>query len=252
MDFLNWNDEAYLGGEGVLTGCDERQEWMLKCWWDHYSKTNSHPVTFFDFGMSKSARLWCEKRGHTISFSLSNTFMKENEPFPLPKTWTPKQKSGALSQRKIWFTKAFSLLQTPYENSLWTDLDCQVKGSLTPLLRWGSFGVAEDYFETSKEWKKVGYLPQDAVGYQAGVIVFKRHSPIINAWLKNCYLNRKEDFSDQSILSKTLHHQPFSFHSIPSIYNWIDPEKENPDAVIVHHAGNILKRKILKELGLHG
>ena len=62
-----------MNKEGVLTGCDESHEWMLKLWWNYYSQTNTYPVTFCDFGMSKSARLWCEKRGDIITPKAPNT-----------------------------------------------------------------------------------------------------------------------------------------------------------------------------------
>jgi len=50
------NRKKKPSGNGLITGCDETHEWMLPTWWKHYSKRNSSPVSFIDFGMSKSAK----------------------------------------------------------------------------------------------------------------------------------------------------------------------------------------------------
>lgn len=53
--------------QGVITGCNQNHEWLLKGWWHHFSKHNTLPVAFVDFGMSASAKAWCEKKGQVIS-----------------------------------------------------------------------------------------------------------------------------------------------------------------------------------------
>ena len=73
--------------EGVITGCNENHEWLLKTWWHYYTKSNSYPVTFMDFGMSKSARIWCEKRAPVISIPLPKTASKEEVDPQKAKIW---------------------------------------------------------------------------------------------------------------------------------------------------------------------
>jgi len=55
---LSWGEKGY--GNGVVVAANGTQEWLLKWWWDHYSKNSDFPVTFFDLGKSKSARNFCE------------------------------------------------------------------------------------------------------------------------------------------------------------------------------------------------
>ncbi len=72
-------DDNYIGGDGILTGCDQNQEWMLKWWWENYTACNQFPVTFVDFGMTASAKKWCEKHGTVTSFALPDNFFPNKD-----------------------------------------------------------------------------------------------------------------------------------------------------------------------------
>ena len=253
-DLLKWDSQNYLGGKGILTGCDEGYEWMLKWWWDNYSKTNTLPVTIFDYGMSKSARAWCQKRTNVISFSLPDSYMKKRQPIPLPPKWPKKWHNDILNHRKIWFSKPLSFFKTPYEKNLWVDLDCKFIRPVDEIFDYCDQGdgiaLSLDVPETIKIWKEVGFLSKQATGYQAGVIVFKRHSPIINKWAENCILNRKTEYSDQTCLSHTLSSENFHASLLSQLYNWLDAKKVHPEAKIVHYGGDEFKIQLIKELKL--
>ena len=83
MKNLKWETSNFIGGDGVLTGCDENHEWMLKWWWKHYTSSNTLPVTFLDFGMSKSAQIWCKKRGLVIPVNMEESALYSKEKLPI-------------------------------------------------------------------------------------------------------------------------------------------------------------------------
>jgi len=65
--------------KGVLIACDEKQEWLLSWWWENYSQENALPVTLVDLGMSREAKLWCEKRFDLIDFAFDQNFVAPKE-----------------------------------------------------------------------------------------------------------------------------------------------------------------------------
>src|SRR5437868_5082609 len=106
---------------GILVGCDKQQEWMLKWWWGHYSKHNSFPIAFIDFGMSEEAKSWCRQKGKLLPLTCPKDFV-------FPKTLIPKELIGEWEKsygekiwhsREQWFRKPFALLQTPFRQTIW-------------------------------------------------------------------------------------------------------------------------------------
>lgn len=84
---------------GVITGCSAKEEAFLPRWWEHFSKYNTCPVTFVDFGMSDEALSFCKAHGHLMQ-SLS---------------------------------KHSALRATPYQETIWTDIHCEIQENLSPL-----------------------------------------------------------------------------------------------------------------------
>ncbi|MEM7174415.1 MAG: hypothetical protein AAF443_00595 [Chlamydiota bacterium] len=237
---------------GVVVGCDHHQEWLLKWWWSHYSKTNHLPVTFFDFGMTMSARKWCARHGSLVSFSLPKGFLSSKNPFPLPSHWPKRWADTVRNQRLVWFTKAFSLLLTPYEKTVWIDLDCQCRKAVNSVFdfcdRESGFAVAVDDKNTVKKWKQMGFLAPTVTGYQTGVIAFVAQSKVITAWAEHCLLYRNNEYSEQTALSHTIAKKKWPISLLSSDYNWLTPEQEHPSAVIAHYGGEERKVHLIREL----
>lgn len=236
--------------EGILIGCDERQEWLLKWWWNHYSKTNSYPVTFLDYGLTPCAKSWCQSKGHVIS-SLPPDWISNQETISEQASWAKNVPLYVWNHRPVWFTKAFSLFETPYEKTIWIDLDCEVKKNLSPLFHYAEYGdgfaITTDAPDYVQHFKEIKALHPEAVGMQVGVFAFRCNSPVLDAWLKHCYENHDQEFSEQTALSHVLYHHAFKTYDITSEYNWLYPENPNPDAAIVHHTGASRKRKLMLE-----
>lgn len=189
-----------------------------------------------------------------ISFSLPDTLMKDKEPFPLPEKWPQKWQTDIINQRKIWFTKALSLLKTPYEKTLWVDLDCKFLTPVDDIFSTcdneGGLALTLDVPETTKRWKEVGFLSQNAKGYQVGVILYKRHSALMNKWAKNCVLKHKIEYSEQTSLDHTLEEENIPVPLLSQYYNWLDAKRVHPEAKIVHYGGEEHKIQLVKELQL--
>ena len=172
-----WSTSKPTIQNGVITGCDETMEWMIKWWWKHYFATNKLPVTFLDFGLSKSAKLWCEKRMNLISCPVPEQFQREKLSFHLPTSWPVTWREKRLKERKFWFTKICSLLKTPYSSSLWVDIDCKFLGKIDAIFDLcknpNGIALSIDTEETIASWKQCGLLKPNAKGYLAGLILFK-------------------------------------------------------------------------------
>ncbi len=248
-DLLHW--AACQTKRGVIVGCDAGSEWLLKWWWRHYTAHNSFPVVFFDFGMTQSARLFCEKKGEVFPLSLPKSFFHSAELFPLPSCWPSHWKKTVQRRRKLWFTKAFALLKTPFEETVWLDLDCQCRGLIQGLFshchKNKGFAVALDEPHTVECWKRFGLLLPHVVGYQAGVVAFRHGAPAISKWACHCLTYRNSEYSEQTALSHTIAKHRWKVSLLPSIYNWLTPEQENEEALIAHYGGDERKFHLIRD-----
>ncbi len=239
-----------MKNRGILTGCDSRQEWLLPWWWRHYQATNTLPVTLFDFGLTTSARSWCERRMEVGSFPPPYSLFKPKEALDPALPWLRRVPGYVWSMRPIWFTKAFCLEQAPYTHNLWLDIDCEVKADLAPLfsnnLRHRSFGLTRDAARYEQAFHQTGALRPRVVGYQAGVLLFHCRSSLVNAWIRRCYHACNREFSEQSALSHLLHQTAHPFALLPKEANWLFPDTAPSTALVVHHSGAFAKRRLIE------
>ncbi|MBF5060198.1 hypothetical protein [Candidatus Neptunochlamydia vexilliferae] len=230
--------------KGVMTGCDDRQEWMLKWWWKHYSEHNDYPVIFWDFGMSPAAKAWCANRGEVVSFD-ANLNLQKNDTAP----WADKVSKSVWERRKVWFSKPLILKESPFEETIWTDIDCEVKQNLSPLFEMtrskDGFAISYDSEKNIAEARRWSTLKEGVRGVQAGVFAYRQNSPLVLEWIDYCMRHLGEENSDQSALSHLLHEKPFDITIFSDKYNWLLPEVPNPHATIVHHTGVGRKRALL-------
>lgn len=237
---LQWEALNYIGSDGILTGCDDKQEWMLKWWWDHYSQNNSLPVTFFDFGMTKSARLWCEKRGCVVSIVLPKNIVASKEEVEKDRgeMWESVYSGDVWQSRLGWFSKPFALLKSPYDRSCWIDLDCQIMRPLNELIAASDLGtgvaIVREVERSVLFCKKFGIYLEGEVSYNTGVISFKRGSPIILKWAENTLYRTKEFLGDQDVFNRTIFEEKFSLHELPSHFNARPLDGIFPETTILH------------------
>lgn len=229
---------------GVIAGCDVAQEWLLEWWWERYHAGNAFPVTFVDLGLSEKAHRWCAERGEVVVIDLDMSFVRSKQEIDpdlvvLWDSWVDRWDS-----RKAWFKKPFALLHSPYETSIWLDLDCEVLSSIQAL-----FSMVDRSFEVAlaRERRK-DHLPKwhsDLV-YNGGVIVFKHGSSIIEKWAQ-ATLSRNQFFlGDDFLLSAIIREENLSIIELEEIYNWRIVKGVDLNAVIVHWVG---AKSFIRECG---
>ncbi|NGX50913.1 MAG: hypothetical protein K1060chlam2_00765 [Chlamydiae bacterium] len=238
---LNWDESHFQGGDGIVIAADENQEWFLKWWWNHYSKENSYPVTFFDIGMSKSARIWCESKGEVRTFTFPDGWIKDRSQID-PKQieeWEERYQGKLWEGRKQWFCKPYILLQSPYQRTIWTDLDCEVRRPLHELF---------NYCNEADGFSILKLQLEDSNLYSAGVIVSRRYSPVVKKWAEDIYNDNEKHFGDENILIETLNREKFNITPYSLLYNWPTIIPQNVETVIRHHIGGYGKTCILRDL----
>ncbi|MEI6241808.1 MAG: hypothetical protein WCP39_00185 [Chlamydiota bacterium] len=212
--------------KGVLVGTDKNQEWLLPWWYFHYSATNTFPITFGNFGMSKKALAWCEKRGSVLE-APSSDFVTKKEIISsdLRKKWDQNRAATPFwKSRPAWFLKPLLMQQSPYQQTLYLDLDCQVYQNLNPIFDFsnnpGGFSIAQDpivCFPQSKNF----VFPPNITRYNSGVIVYQKNSPLIEKWASYCLEKNHLFPGDQDVLEYILSTEDFHhFSELPILYNW--------------------------------
>lgn len=243
--------------DGIIIGCDNKQEWLLPWWWMHYSLHNNYPVTFVNFGnMSKEAQLWCTERGelkHLNFLDFPLTPKDEIHP-PLLSIWESSHPQNDLWEtRAAWFTKPFALLESPYKRTIWIDTDCQIRGELGKLFEFceNPSGMAmrmePDVFQELDIHR--GLLQPGELLYNSGVIVYKNSSPVIKEWANQSLTQNRYFVGDQQLLSHILFINKITIQELPEIYNWRMDYGGNLDAVIYHWLGSF-KEGIKQQIAL--
>jgi hypothetical protein len=215
--------------DGVMVGSDRNQEWMLPWWWKHYSKYSFLPVAFADFGMSEKAREWCRNRGQLLSIDTPTDFISSKSAVDksLADQWEKEHQDKVWASREGWLKKPLAMTQTPFERTLWTDLDCEIIGSITPLFQkihlHSGIAMAK---EVTKE-----------AAYNSGVVIFSRTSHVVQKWAEICLHQNAQHLSDQTAINSLIHKEEIEIAELPAIYNWHVSVGVNIEAVILHWMG---------------
>ncbi|HSX11278.1 MAG TPA: hypothetical protein VLF94_06170 [Chlamydiales bacterium] len=224
--------------EGIIVGSDQSQEWLLPWWWENYQRHNRHPVAFFDFGLSEAGKRWCRERGQWIK--LAPLFVKERDEVApsLAHEWESRYGDQFWNSREAWFKKPHACLCSPFENTVWLDLDCEVLGPLDPLFQACDHpsGIALARDQT---------LPT----YNSGVIAFRSQNAIIGEWARQSLEQNGVFRGDQDLLSHIVAGKAIG--QLLPIYNWNVGYGLNPEAVICHWLGERAKTALRNQLILN-
>lgn len=240
-----------MSDQGIIVGCDERQEWLLPWWWKHYSTYNSFPVVFADFGMSEKALTWCRERGKCYTVPSVDVLQKNQVFTPEKERWEDRYGKSIWFFRSAWFKKPLSLLHAPFSIGVWVDLDCQINGELDPLFNSLTFGaeiglVKEPEFIQDYDQKNRFLLPGE-VNYNSGVVVFRQHASILHQWVEEALANNANYPGDQQALCRAIYKYQPALVELPSTFNWLRILGPNPDALIHHFTGEG-KLELLKQI----
>lgn len=242
-DYCKWTSEKPLSDKGFIVAADLTQEWLLPWWWERYSKYNDLPVTFVDFGLSKEMKEWCKEKGHYIHLPIPDVFVAEKDSLPTQhiEFWENQHGTYFWKNRNAWFKKPLACLQSPYERSVWMDLDCEIKGSLASIfsLQLPPLGltIAKGYV----------YIT-DGVDVNSGVIFFQKGSPIMEDWAKESIKNNHVYIGDQDVLYDLILKKNTQVVELPATYNWSRFNQSNPDALVIHWHGDHGKSIIMHQI----
>jgi hypothetical protein len=232
---------------GVIVAADSQQEWLLPWWWKRYSAHNSYPVAFFDFGMSKESKLWCQERGAYYPLEVADLKEVESERTDV---WQKRWGEGIWLFRRAWFKKPLACLLAPFDVNCWCDLDCEVRGNLEPLFESltpdMAIALAREDKRAQEMDLKQGFSFEGEISYNSGVLVFRKDEPLIHAWEKSSREQNDRFLSDQTLLSRLIYLTDAKVKELSPIWNWLRNWGENPEALVVHY-NQSAKLEILKK-----
>ena len=255
---LVWREVTAVIPKGVVVASNEQQEWLLPWWWENYTKHNTFPVTFINFGLSEEGKSFCRQRGELVEIPfLPFIGVKEETEEERGVFWESIYGSSAWwAKRSLWHKKPIALLQTPYEQTLWLDTDCEVHASLAPLFekmtKESGLLICPEPEEAQEFDREKGHIFVDEVLFNSGVIGFTRGSPYILEWA--CHTLKDHGFylGDQNLLSRLIYEKKWPVQILDRLYNWRQiTHGKHPDVKITHWVGDMGKFFIsMKKLNL--
>ncbi len=225
--------------QGVLCGSDRHQEWLLPWWWSRYSDHNAHPVTFCYFGMSQEAREWCQERGSVVAIDPFLVIAKEQIPTELATAWEALYGSSIWNARKTWFKKPLALLATPYEKTLWIDIDCEILSKIDPLFDMGPFALVREPHTYHADIK-----------YNGGVIAYAHGVSLVEKWAEEAQTSNHLYWGDDPLLSHLISREQVEVCEISELWNWRMSYGFNASAYIYHWVGSGGKNFIRERGGI--
>ncbi len=235
-------------GEGILVAADEKLEWLLPWWWARYSAHNSLPVAFIDLGMSHFGKTFCEEKGEVIPLDMQLPFAKRPEE---TEKWETLFGKEVWENRKMWAKKPFAFLSTPFNKTLWLDLDCEVLQPLESLFELsGACYLVKDPDSSHERERGLGAIGEDEILYNTGVVLYAHGISLIEKWAEAILLEKEQFCSDQHVISKLIHTNQYPVETLHENYNWRMTQGLNINAVIIHWVGSWGKKYIRRYCGI--
>lgn len=239
--------------KGIVVGCNQAQEWLLPWWYMNYSIHNHYPITFVNFGdMTSQALAWCRQRGTVINLDCGDAFIARKEDVdPEVAAFWESRRAAIWTLRQAWLKIPFAMLKSPYQKSVWMDLDCQVVKSIEPIfsvyLQDCDFAVTKEADAEQIVYQAQGSLLEGEVIYNAGVVAYRQGSTVLQEWAERVRTQNMHFMGCQKVLARLLHEKKLPFTELPATYNWAMAQGKNPEAAIFHYWGvwqGLLKKHI--------
>lgn len=232
-----------MDAAGIIVGCNQNQEWLLDWWWHHYSKTNTYPVIFADFGLSEAGQKWCSERGDCITCpDLFPHSAQEQLPSATKQLWEQLYGKGVWNFRPVWLKKAEACFLSPFLKTIWIDLDCRVEADLTPLFNLLAFNIELAILKNSPLHQKMrhdlGVLVEGEYHYTSSVIAYHKHSAAISKWAELTRHDFDKFPADEEALSRAIYLTSPVIFELPEIYNQSWKYPTNNNTVITHFHGD--------------
>lgn len=221
-----WKKQEKLDDYGVIVGCDKEEEWMLPWWYKHFKANNPNmPLAFCDFGMSAAGKNFCKDKG--ILYECKGIDMQGDAGFT-----------------SSWFMKPFALLNSPFESSLWIDLDCKVLHNLDKYFDYiepGKLAVSRD---PCTPFCKT--ITDDPV--TSGIVGATHGEELVSLWARRILEKHSELRGDQQALNMVIESGGADRVNIfPPHYQWLRLQGENDHAWTLHYTGPEGKKEIKRQ-----
>lgn len=236
--------------KGIVIGCDNRLETLLFVWYHQYKIFNTLPITFVDFGVSDQTRAFCLNHFNYITLPKDQLIPFKSPDFETSLKWVKVFGSNNIHREKFFY-KPIACLLSPYQHSLWIDLDCLIYCNLEEIFSFFPNSPSLVLREEGSDWLDIlrehELLENDEVGYNSGVFLFTKDHPVIKKWKERSMQENHLFYGDQDVLSRVLFEEKIKPSILPQEYNWSYKVGMNPKAKIVHFHGDS-KSEIFKYL----
>ena len=231
--------------QGILIAADQAAEDLIPWWWKNYSRFNDRPVAIVDFGMSEQSKVWCRKRMEVIPLQEQDSFVVPKDKIAPNRVeeWKGRYSGKLWRSREAWFKKPMACLLSPFELSLWLDLDTEVCASLNILFAEWESGI-ELAIVRGEPWFSRYQI------FNSGVFLFHQESSFLKEWNRLCQEKNEAVMGDQDILTELILEGKIPFKELSPLYNWLMFAGFRPGIVIAHWACGWGKEYIKKFGGL--
>ena len=226
---------------GIITGCDKHVEMFLPWWFDHLQTHNDLPVTIIDYGLSDWGRSVANTIGTLIpkkSISIPKCKHKPSDAYP----------EYRHSARESYLYKPFALQQSPFDQTIWLDVDCKVQNRLNTLFETPNFGIAlSDAIGQDLAQKHKVFKSFETRALNGGVIVYQAGCSVIQAWVNATLSKGKDYIVDDVLLAELIYDEKLPVTYLPESYNTYWAHKKS-DTIISHYSTPFGKKAIIEEM----
>jgi len=222
-----WKGRRPKFDRGIVVTVDGSQQDMLPWWYENLTKHNDYPIVFMDFGMSDEVKDWCSLVGTVVH---------------------PKDMPGI----KGWFRKPFALLHSPFRQTMYLELDCEVRGYLKPLFDGANDGhlvISEDRCYPKYLKERMGKYKNIRM-FNGGLVVYNFGDPLMEEWARLTLARHESIRGDQEILSIVLNAHPSRVRCIPPSLFTLRLEEGNEKSMVKHWTGPQGKAHIRSEMAM--
>lgn len=213
------------GSSGVLLMADRDLEWLLPWWFHCFEQTNPLlKVALVDAGLSEEGRDYLARKEVPI-IPLNS---------PLPDSVYP------------WFHKPFAIAQSPFDRTVFCDLDCEVRGDISLLFHWPGEGISlgKDLIPSGRYRK----FFRERYYYNSGLVGIHTGDSVLVNWCDETLKLYRKFRSDQEILNFTLYETEATIVELPEHFHQLRLAGDHPDAVVMHWTGLPGKNHIQKRM----
>lgn len=234
---------------GILIAADIHIQWLLPWFWERYTACNTLPIACVDLGLDQKGYTFLQDKATIIP-------LPALPPFPKPKAscwkhWEAIYGSSLPSARNAWLKKPASCLLSPFEETVWLDLDCEVLSPLEPIFAFiEKHDVAVQYGFPERPIPGLEKESQEGVICNSGVIVFRANSVLLQKWAEEMLTSSSTHLGDETLLSSLLLRFPHLATALPTRYNHAMVDGVPLDASIIHWKGEWGKAFIQAHGGL--